>query len=195
MDDLKAQTSRVLQARRWSLRQAQGATAVAYSTIYNMSEGRKVGAEFLIRWARAIHEDVSDWLRWGGYEDLIGSLPEPSPLPRLVPRGTVEPDTDEDSQEPGDTGDEPQDFPPDLAERFARMASFRDEITAEQWPVILADVDRLIDRLDHCALAQRGRSPPLHPPLQVTPTGGRASSTRRGESHGPSQYAPDPNDP
>lgn len=66
---LQAEMKRVLAQRNWSLRLAGEYTKIEYSTVRNMWKGKKVGPEFLIRWATAIKEEPAVWLGLGDHAD------------------------------------------------------------------------------------------------------------------------------
>lgn len=63
-------TKRVLNDRRWTLRQAERNTGIGYGTIQNMTEGKAPSAEIIAKWALAVGEGRSYWLRIAGYEIL-----------------------------------------------------------------------------------------------------------------------------
>lgn len=69
-EQLKIETKRVLDARKWSLRQAERNTNVGFGTIQNMASGKVPSAEMLRRWADAIQEDWGLWLTVSGYETV-----------------------------------------------------------------------------------------------------------------------------
>lgn len=152
MNDLAREVKRVRDERGWSLRDAQDATGINFSTVRNMSRGDRVGPEFLIRWARAAGEPIAYWLRLGGHDDMAEIYEETAaptaPLPKLIPRGMAEPEAADDAPAQAEPGEEPQEFPPEIAQALQRIAAFKGAIDADGWSRMLRDLDDLISRTD-----------------------------------------------
>lgn len=81
-------TRAALRERGWSLRQAEGATGVKYSTVFNMFHGRNVEPEHLIAFARAIGEDPDRWLKAAGKPYRMAAGAVRLPLITRVAAGT-----------------------------------------------------------------------------------------------------------
>ena len=73
-EQLAEQTKRVMEERKWSLRQAERQTGIGYGTIQNMTQGRRPAVETVVAWAQAIRERSNKWLEWAGYEVVASSL-------------------------------------------------------------------------------------------------------------------------
>jgi uncharacterized protein with PIN domain len=70
-----------------------------------MSQGLRPSAESVVKWAKAIHEDVAKWLRLAGYDYVGGAFEgnepqeSPAPAPAPVPEETREPILDDEEEE------------------------------------------------------------------------------------------------
>lgn len=99
---LAVETKRVLSERGWSLRRAQIQTGVHYSTVQNMTEGRRPSLDALIQWADRIHEAPADWLIYAGYEQLVATIASHTPdaMPGSYAAITTTREREPDADEP-----------------------------------------------------------------------------------------------
>lgn len=69
----------VLKDREWSYQRASVATEIPAPTIARMALGIVPGADHIINWARAIGQNINEWLILAGYEPIPVHLVADSP--------------------------------------------------------------------------------------------------------------------